>query len=352
MVANNVVERAFGINNIKTHIPLILDYEDHNYDAWRELFLTHCLAFDVLGHVDGTSEPANDDDSPWKKRDGLVKLWMYGTLAEPLFRSTFKPGGTARDIWLRIENQFRDNKEACALQLDHDLRTTEIGDLSVHEYSQKLKSLSDLLANLDAAVPDRTLVMYLLNGLNEKYDNIINVIKHKDPFPSFESARSMLLNEETRLKRNNKTPVTNDTSSSSTVLTINTDKPQPRKNNNNRKQGYRGRGRGGFNNQRPWYNNWAPNWNSAWQQPYVPGPMMQWPQYSPPWQQPNPRGILGAAPQRPAQANVVENMLQPTTDFAHAFDDDNRGSRCGKLVHGLGGHSSFGFLVRYTKLCS
>lgn len=61
------VERAFGVINIKTHIPLVLDLDVFNYDAWRELFLTHCLVFDVLGHVDGTFTPDGDDDQPWKK---------------------------------------------------------------------------------------------------------------------------------------------------------------------------------------------------------------------------------------------------------------------------------------------
>lgn len=106
-----------------------------------------------------------------------MKLWLYNTLAQPLFRSIFKISRTAKDVWLRIENQFRNNKEARALQLDHDLHTTEIGDRTIHDYCEKLKSISDLLANLDAPVGDRTLVLYLLNGLNEKYDNIINVIK-------------------------------------------------------------------------------------------------------------------------------------------------------------------------------
>lgn len=55
-------DRAFGVTNVKYHIPLILDTDDHNYDAWRELFLTHCLTFDLLGHVDGTSTPTGDDD--------------------------------------------------------------------------------------------------------------------------------------------------------------------------------------------------------------------------------------------------------------------------------------------------
>lgn len=109
----------YGVTNINSHIPIILDTDDHNYDAWRELFLTHCQSFDVAGHLDGMLLPENDET--WKKRDGVIKLWLYGTLTKPLFRSTFKIGGTSRKIWLRIENFFRNNKEAKAIQLDHDL---------------------------------------------------------------------------------------------------------------------------------------------------------------------------------------------------------------------------------------
>lgn len=146
------IERAFGVTNIKTHIPLVLDLDVFNYDAWRELFLTHCLTFDLLGHVDGSSLPTDDTDAIWFKRDGLVKLWIYGTLAPPLFKSSFKTGGTARDIWLRIENQFRNNKESRAIQLDNDLRTMEIGDQSIRDYSHGLKSTVDLLENVEAPV--------------------------------------------------------------------------------------------------------------------------------------------------------------------------------------------------------
>lgn len=173
------IERAFGVTNIKAHILLILDLNDHNYDAWRELFQTHCLTFDVLGHLDGTMLPSGDNDGSWLKRDGLVKLWIYGTLAPDLFRSSFKTGGTARDVWIRIENQFRNNKEARAIQLDNELRNQEIGDQTIQAYCQKLKSLADLLANVDAPVNEIHLVTYLLNGHNDKYDYIVNVIKHK-----------------------------------------------------------------------------------------------------------------------------------------------------------------------------
>ncbi|XP_010474174.1 PREDICTED: uncharacterized protein LOC104753651 [Camelina sativa] len=222
-------ERAFGVTNIKSHIPLILDMDDHNYDAWRELFLTHCLTFDVLGHVDGTSTPANANDQTWLKRDGLVKLWIYGTLAPLLFKSSFKTGGTARDNWLRIENQFRNNKDARAMKIDNELQTLEIGDQSIQAYCQSLKSLADLLSNLDAPVNDHNLVMYMLNGLNEKFDNIVNVIKHHKPFPSFDDAKSMLEDEEVRLKKAHKTVAAHSAHASSRkalVMTHNTHQSQ------------------------------------------------------------------------------------------------------------------------------
>lgn len=114
-------ERVYGVSNIKSHILVILDLEESNYDAWRELFYTHCLSFDVLGHIDGTLLPANDDDIARKKRDGIVKLWLYGTLSPKLFQNSFITGSTSRDIWLRIENQFRNNKDARALRLDSEL---------------------------------------------------------------------------------------------------------------------------------------------------------------------------------------------------------------------------------------
>ncbi|XP_010495521.1 PREDICTED: uncharacterized protein LOC104772628 [Camelina sativa] len=305
-------ERAFGVTNIKSHIPLILDLDDHNYDAWRELFLTHCLTFDVLGHVDGSSAPANANDQTLLKRDGLVKLWIYGTLAQPLFKSSFKTGGTSRDIWLRIENQFRNNKDARVMKIDNDLRTMEIGDMSIQTYCQSLKSLADLLSNLDAPVNERNLVMYMLNGLNEKFDNIIN----------------------SRLKKAHKTIASHTAHASSPTALVTTS-------NNSQNQQHQTQQR----NNRPWRRNnrfnkgrnnslqqnnlplqqqrqQFPTWGSYWPNPYN---LWQQPSFAP-WAQYPPtvqnRGLLGPAPKPPNAHNAEAHTadLQPTRDFAEAFN--------------------------------
>ncbi|XP_010424379.1 PREDICTED: uncharacterized protein LOC104709468 [Camelina sativa] len=241
-----------------------------NYDAWRELFETHCFSFGVYGHLDGTSLPANPEDISWRESDGLVKMWIYGTISSSLLDTVLKTRCSARELWLIIENLFRDNKEARAIQLDNDLRSLTIGDLTVHDYCQKLKTLSDLLANVNSPVSDRVVVTYMLNGLSPKFDNIINIIKHRQPFPTFAVARSMLVEEEQRLNRQTqiRTPASLDLSSHSVLYTNssghNNNTGGHRDNNYNKGSSYggRGRGRGRNNNNRgrgrqQWQ--WSPN---------------------------------------------------------------------------------------------
>lgn len=88
MAAPVQIESVYGVTNIKSHIPLILDTDNHDYDTWRELFLTHTalIVFDVLGHVDGTLNSTCANDHAWIKRDGLFKLWIFGMFVPPLLK--------------------------------------------------------------------------------------------------------------------------------------------------------------------------------------------------------------------------------------------------------------------------
>ncbi|KAL1218153.1 hypothetical protein V5N11_033138 [Cardamine amara subsp. amara] len=155
--------------------------------------------------------------------------------------------------------------------------------------------------------------MHLLNGLNSKFDNIINVIKHRPPPCTFNTARSVLKDEEDRLKTKKITQSShNDHSSSPQVLIAATppqqfhtqpDTPQPHFQYNKGGRGNRGdRGRGRSNNKggRGGGNsNWQGNWNSNspppwaypsfpqfpttphWPNPYAWPNTSQWPSSSP-----------------------------------------------------------------------
>jgi glutaredoxin 2 len=87
-----------------------------------------------------------------------------------------KPGSSARQIWAAIDNLFRGNKKSRAIALEAEFRNTPQGDMTVHDYCVKLKSLADALADVDQAVSDETLVLTVLRGLNEQFSHFRSFI--------------------------------------------------------------------------------------------------------------------------------------------------------------------------------
>ncbi|EOA26017.1 hypothetical protein CARUB_v10019423mg [Capsella rubella] len=238
-------DKPFTIIQIKAYVHVTLNMEKLNYEVWRELFETHCSSFGVIGHIDGTSATPTPADNSWLEHDNLVKMWLYMTISESILVTVLKPKCSARDLWCTIEALFFYNKEAL------------IGDLTVNEYCKKLKCIADLLANIESPVLERILVMHILNGLSDKFDSILNIIKHKSPFPSFLETRSMLQYEKDRLKKQIKTATTYSLSSSSPTLLYTANAAAPANNNSNRSKqtttncqqqsfggNHRGRGRG------------------------------------------------------------------------------------------------------------
>jgi hypothetical protein len=76
--------------------------------------------------------------------------------------------------------------------LSVELGDIRIGDLSMTDYLQKLKTLGDSLANLDAPVADAQMVIHCLNGLPEKNDSAADAISLMVPPPTFARCCSML----------------------------------------------------------------------------------------------------------------------------------------------------------------
>lgn len=91
----------------------------------------------------------------------------------------------AHRIWKSLESLFCDNKDARAMQLDHKIRFLEISDMSITDYFKNLKVLSDLLINIDDLLPEKTLLMYMINGIVEKCNQVASIIHHQSPLSFF-----------------------------------------------------------------------------------------------------------------------------------------------------------------------
>ena len=105
-------------------------------------------------------------------------------------------GGTAHHVWVALESQFWGNRETRALHLDAAFRSFTQGDLFVTEYCRQLKKMADDLRALGKPISDRTLVLNLLRGLNERFSHLRPLIVHTMPFPAFQQVKDDLLMEE------------------------------------------------------------------------------------------------------------------------------------------------------------
>ncbi|XP_023755297.1 uncharacterized protein LOC111903771 [Lactuca sativa] len=147
--------------------------------------------------------------------------WIWRNIMIRLIFMILKPSATSHSIWNNLETLFRDNKQARIIELDHDLHTLTLGDLSISDYCECMKVIFDLLTNIGSQVPEQTLVTYLINGLSPKFDNIATMLRHQDPLHSLLKCRSILSLEERTINRNLPTqPLYMDHASSPTVLHV------------------------------------------------------------------------------------------------------------------------------------
>ncbi|GJZ21322.1 ribonuclease H-like domain-containing protein [Tanacetum coccineum] len=94
-----------------------------------------------------------------------------------------------------------------------------IGNLSITDFFQQLKSKADHLANLESPVKDTSLVTYAINGVRSKYLDAAHVIRLREKVPTFDELRSLMLLEESDMSNSSHGNSSfHNTSSSPTVL--------------------------------------------------------------------------------------------------------------------------------------
>jgi hypothetical protein len=174
-------------------VNIILNSSSTNYACWRDLMEQALQCYALLEHV---TDDAPSTDPGWVRMDSVVLNWISNSLSTDLHQVVWERGCTVRHLWLAIENQFLGNREHRTLHLDVAFRTFVQGDLLFNEYCRKFKVMADGLADLDAPVDDRILVLNIFRGLNQRFEHVGSIIRHYSPFSNFLKVRDDLLLEE------------------------------------------------------------------------------------------------------------------------------------------------------------
>ncbi|XP_062100439.1 uncharacterized protein LOC133806340 [Humulus lupulus] len=214
-MADSKIYPATTITNIKTSIPIVLDMENDKYINWSTLFKLHCHAHLVYEHIvpspESTETPTVSSSTDAEKAtakalpnrlDAIVIQWIYSTISLDLLNSIIELDDKAKDAWNRLMDIFQDNQNSRAIFLDTEFTNTHLSDFpNVSAYCNRLKVLVDQLENVGANISDKKLVVKLIAGLTEAYNDFVTVIQQRDPLPSFSKARSMLCLEEKNMQQ-------------------------------------------------------------------------------------------------------------------------------------------------------
>ncbi|GKE62835.1 hybrid signal transduction histidine kinase M [Tanacetum coccineum] len=111
-----------------------------------------------------------------------------------------------------------DNKDSRAINIDNELRSIKIEKMTVNEYCTKIRSMEDRLKNLGGEVSDKNLVIYTINGLDSRFATLVEIIRHRETLPSFETTRTMLLLKESSFNDSTDASITFESSSSSPTI--------------------------------------------------------------------------------------------------------------------------------------
>ncbi|KAL2896661.1 Retrovirus-related Pol polyprotein from transposon TNT 1-94 [Bienertia sinuspersici] len=203
MAESQKINPATLVTNIKTHVPIVLEYDGSQYNNWSTLFKPY-LVIDQITPVATESEsdkekPATNssDAALWQRLDDIVRQWIYGTISSDLLNSIIDPDDKAIDTWNRLETFFHNNKSARALNLDAQFTNTNLEQFDgAKPYFTRLKTLADSLRNVSDKVSDNRMALQLLKGLLEEYKPFRTSVRHLSPLPSFDTLRSMLELEE------------------------------------------------------------------------------------------------------------------------------------------------------------
>lgn len=190
----NLHAQAVAVQNIRALVPLVLDLNSAFFARWRESFLLTVGKFSLQQHLLSDDTAHNSPD--WARMDCVVRTWLLGTISDDLADAISERGATARTTWLAIESQFLGNRATRALFADQEFRSFSQGDLTVSEYCWRYKRMAEDLRDLGEPIPDRTLVLNIIRGLNERFTALGLHLRRSNPLPTFLQVRDDLHLEE------------------------------------------------------------------------------------------------------------------------------------------------------------
>uniref|UniRef100_A0A8I6YTD0 Retrotransposon Copia-like N-terminal domain-containing protein n=1 Tax=Hordeum vulgare subsp. vulgare TaxID=112509 RepID=A0A8I6YTD0_HORVV len=181
-----------------------------NYVFWRAQVLPLLGSYYLLGYVDGSypCPPAvvdsvngpvyNPAHRVWTGQDQANLSAIQGSLT-PEVVGMLVFAKTSHEAWTILERSFASQSQARSSALRRQLGECEKLDGTATAFYHKVKSIADTLASIGQPLTDTEFNSYIVNGLDEEYDGLVEIINergHTSPMPAHELYSRLLLTEQ------------------------------------------------------------------------------------------------------------------------------------------------------------
>ncbi|GJX04915.1 ribonuclease H-like domain-containing protein [Tanacetum coccineum] len=143
-----------------TRVLVKLDLEDWNFGSCEFFFEQLCSSYDVTKFLhDDPNVTTSSTASPFTpdeiKVDKIILSWIFTTISDSLQKRLVVARPTfAKAAWKILTDIVKDNKWSRTSALKTELRSIQLGTLSMEAYFQKIESLVTILTSLDCVVND------------------------------------------------------------------------------------------------------------------------------------------------------------------------------------------------------
>jgi hypothetical protein len=138
---------------------------------------------------------SNPDYEDWHAGDQQVFGYILASISKEILVH-IATAKTVIEAWNILEEQFTSQTRASAISTHMELANTHKGTMTMVEYLSKMLDLGNDMASAGKPLDDEDLVQYILSGLDEDYDSMVNsVLARATPISVSELATQMLFFE-------------------------------------------------------------------------------------------------------------------------------------------------------------
>ena len=141
----------------------------------------------------------------WLQKDQMLLSWLQSTLSSEIMSRVLGCTHT-HQLLDRLFTYFQKQTHAKARQLRVELCALTLGNQSVQDYLQKIRTIVDSLASIGDPVPLSHHIDVILEGLPSDYASVVSVVESKFSVMDIDEVEILLIAHELRLNKFKKSP--------------------------------------------------------------------------------------------------------------------------------------------------